>query len=229
MGMKITILSIFPEIFESFLSTSLIKKGIDSKILEIELLNFRSFASLPHKKVDDTPYGGGAGMVMKPEPIVEAVEAAKAKLPSAKVILLSPRGAPFTQSKAAELSKSSEIIFICGRYEGIDERVNDLVVDETISLGDFVLMGGEVPAMAVIESVARLIPGLIGNNESTQSESFQNMNLEAPQYTRPPDYRGLKVPEVLLSGDHKAISQWREEQSSLLTQKIRPDLLKGKK
>lgn len=227
--MKITILSIFPEIFESFLSTSLIKKGIDSKILEVTLLNFRDFASLPHKKVDDTPYGGGAGMVMKPEPIVDAVEAIKKDRPVAKVILLSPRGTPFTQSKAAELSKLSEIIFICGRYEGIDERVNELVVDETISLGDFVLMGGEVAAMAVAESVARLIPGLIGNDESTHTESFQSSNLEAPQYTRPPEYRGLKVPDVLLSGDHKAISKWREEQSVALTQKTRPDLLKAKK
>lgn len=222
--MKIQILSIFPEIFSSFINTSLIKKGIDSGAISISTTNFRDFAKLPHKKVDDTPYGGGAGMVMKPEPIVECVEEVKKSLSKAKVILLSPRGKPFNQEKAMELSKESELIFICGRYEGIDERVSELVVDQEISLGDFILMGGEVATMAVIEATVRLLPGVIGNADSPISESFSAKLLEAPQYTRPPEYRGLCVPEVLISGDHKAIAKWREEKSAELTAKVRPDL-----
>jgi tRNA (guanine37-N1)-methyltransferase len=222
--MKIQILSIFPEIFSSFLSTSLIKKGIDSGAISIATTNFRDFAKPPHWKVDDTPYGGGAGMVMKPEPIVECVEEIKKNSPKARVIMLSPRGVPFTQKKAGELSKCDELVFICGRYEGIDERVSALVVDEELSLGDFVLMGGEVAAMAVIEATVRLLPGVIGNAESAVTESFSTPALEAPQYTRPPEYRGLTVPEVLVSGDHKAISKWRESTAKDLTQKRRPDL-----
>jgi tRNA (guanine37-N1)-methyltransferase len=222
--MKIHILSIFPEIFSSFLGTSLIKKGLESGALNISVKNFRDFAKPPHNKVDDTPYGGGAGMVMKPEPIVEAVEEAKQLLKSAKVILLSPRGARFNQEKAKELAKNKEIIFICGRYEGIDERVSQLVVDEEISLGDFVMMGGEVAAMAIIEATARLLPGVIGNTESPIHESFSKAQLEAPQYTRPPEYRGLTVPEVLLSGDHKQINKWREDTAIQLTKSRRPDL-----
>ncbi len=226
--MKIEILTIFPEIFSGFLSSSLIKKGIQKEDLSISFTNFRSFAEPPHNKVDDTPYGGGAGMVMKPEPIVAAIESAKKKLPDAKVILLSPSGEPFTQHKAKKLSSLPELILLCGRYEGIDQRAIDLVVDEEISIGDYVLMGGEIPAMALIEAVTRLIPGILGNEESILHESFADGLLEAPHYTRPAEFRGAGVPEVLLSGDHKEIKLWRAEQGLKLTQSRRPDLYSKK-
>jgi len=222
--MKIHILSIFPEIFSGFINSTLIKKSLDSGAISLALNNFRDFAKPPHHKVDDTPYGGGAGMVMKPEPIVDAVEASKKELKKAKVILLSPRGKRFDQDKAVALSQEKELIFICGRYEGIDERVSQLVVDEELSLGDFVMLGGEVAAMAIIEATVRLLPGVIGNAESAVHESFSENKLEAPQYTRPPEYRGLKVPEVLLSGDHKEIEKWRAKISAEITAARRPDL-----
>lgn len=222
--MKIHILSIFPEIFSGFINSTLIKKSLDTGAISMSLINFRDFAKPPHNKVDDTPYGGGAGMVMKPEPIVEAVEASKKELTKAKVILLSPRGNRFDQKKAVALSQEKELIFICGRYEGIDERVSELVVDEELSLGDFVMLGGEVAAMAMIEATVRLLPGVIGNAESAVHESFSESKLEAPQYTRPPEYRDMKVPEVLLSGDHKEIERWRNQISAEITAARRPDL-----
>ncbi|MDZ4785737.1 MAG: tRNA (guanosine(37)-N1)-methyltransferase TrmD [bacterium] len=223
--MKIEILTIFPEIFSGFLSSSLIKKGIETGLLSIQASNFRDFASEPHHNVDDTPYGGGAGMVIKPEPIVESIENAKLKLPKAKVILLSPAGSVLNQKKAYELSLLPEIILVCGRYEGVDQRAIEVAIDEEISIGDYILMGGEIASMVVIETITRLIPGVLGNNQSIESESFSRSLIEAPHYTRPAEYRGLKVPAVLLSGDHKAIAKWREEMSLKITVENRPDLL----
>lgn len=211
---NVELLTIFPEIFDSFLATSLIGKARERGLLQATVTDIRDFSAPPHNKVDDYPYGGGAGLVMMPDPLVKAVEAAKSRLPEAKVVLLSPSGPRFTQRKAAELSKLGSVIFVCGRYEGIDQRVIDLVVDEEISVGDFVVMGGEVPTMLVMEACLRLQPDVIQNSESTQHESFSpalegGTLVEAPQFTRPEEYRGIKVPEVLLSGNHKLIREWR--------------------
>lgn len=226
--MKVQILTIFPEIFKSFLETSLIKTAIERDLLAVTATNIRTFAAPPHNKVDDTPYGGGAGMTMKPEPLYDAVQHAKKLLPKAKVYLLSPRGERFSQAKAEALSKDPEAILICGRYEGVDERVVELCVDEEISIGDFVLMGGEVAVMAILEATTRLIPGVVGNSESIASESFcgKHKLLESPQYTRPPEFLGKKVPDVLLSGNHEQIAKWRMEQSVAITKIRRPDLIK---
>lgn len=226
--MKIEILTIFPYIFESFLSTSLVKKAIDRNLCSITTTQIRNFAEPPHHKVDDTPYGGGAGMTMKPEPLFKAVQSAKQKDPNAKVILMSPRGEKFTQKKAKELSNFSELIFVCGRYEGVDQRFIDLCVDEELSIGDFILMGGEVASMAIIESTLRLIPNIIGNSQSTEEESFSSDNplLEYPQYTRPQEFMGITVPDVLLSGDHQKIAAWRDKKRQNLTSHRRPDLTK---
>jgi tRNA (guanine37-N1)-methyltransferase len=223
---KIELLTIFPDIFTSFLKTSLVGKAIDRGLLSVTTTNIRDFSSPPHNKVDDTPYGGGAGMVMLPDPLCKAIEAAKTRLPDAPVILLSPAGKRFTQARATELSRQDSAIFVCGRYEGIDQRVIDLMVDEEISIGDFVVMGGEVPAMMVIEACIRLRPDVIHNAESVLMESFSpalgdGTLVEAPQYTRPEEYRGLKVPEVLLSGNHKAIAEWRLQEATIRTDKLR--------
>ena len=231
--LKISLLTIFPKIFENFLSESLVGKSAERQLLQVGITNIRDFSDPPHHRVDDTPYGGGAGMVMQAEPIIRAVENARNFVPQAKVILLSASGQKFTQQKAQDLSKESELIFICGRYEGIDQRAIDLCVDLEISLGDFVLMGGEVAAMAVIEAVLRLRPGVLGNDSSAIHESFSlndglNLLIEAPQYTKPAQVRGLNVPEVLLSGNHDLINKWRLEQSQIRTAKVRPDLLKTK-
>lgn len=229
--MKIALVSIFPELFESFISCSLIKKAIDKSLLSFSFFQIRDFSSPPHFQVDDTPYGGGPGMVMKAEPLFEAITKAKEALPKAKVILMTPRGAVFNQQGAASIAGEEEIIFVCGRYEGVDERVIELLVDHEISIGDFVIMGGEVASMAVIEAVVRLIPGVIGNDESTRSESFNEgfgSLLEAPQYTRPPEFQGKKVPEVLLGGNHQEIKKWREQRSLELTKERRPELLDKK-
>ncbi|MBN8549425.1 MAG: tRNA (guanosine(37)-N1)-methyltransferase TrmD [Deltaproteobacteria bacterium] len=223
--MKVEIITIFPELFSGFLSSSLVAKAQEKNLLTISTLNIRDFADAPHYHVDDTPYGGGAGMLMKPEPLCRAIEDSKSRLPSAKVILLSASGETFTQRKALELSHCSEIILVCGRYEGIDQRVIDLLVDEEISIGDYVLMGGEVPAMVLIEACTRLVSGVVGNEESIETESFRSTDesaqLEAPQYTRPAEFRGHKVPEVLLSGNHKKIAEWRLQESKKLTSKRR--------
>jgi tRNA (guanine37-N1)-methyltransferase len=186
--------------------------------------DIRDFAEGKHRVTDDVPYGGGAGMVMKPEPLVAAIEAAQKRNPGAKVLLLSPQGHRFTQPVAEELAKEAALILVCGRYEGVDERVARFI-DGELSLGDFVLTGGEPAALAVIDAIVRLLPGALGNEESTRNESFAEGLLEGPQYTRPPEFRGLKVPEVLLSGDHAKIAQWRKEQSVLRTQERRPDLI----
>lgn len=228
--MKIGVITIFPTIFDGFVSSSLIAKAVERELLSIDRINPRDFASPPHYNVDDTPYGGGPGMVMKPEPVVKAVTHLKERLPDAPVIFLSPSGATFTQERAEAYSKHESLILLCGRYEGLDQRAIDLVVDEEISIGDYVLMGGEVPAMAVIEAVVRLRPEVLGNSASAQQDSFSGDSrlLEAPQYTKPRVYADMPVPDVLLSGDHKKIGLWRREQSIAKTARVRPDLIRNK-
>lgn len=223
---KIEILTIFPGIFESFLKTSLVSKAISRDLLSVTTSNIRDFSSPPHHKVDDAPYGGGAGMVMMVEPLVKAIEAAKGRLPRAKVILLSPGGKRFNQEKAHELSKLDSIIFVCGRYEGVDQRVLDISIDEELSIGDFVVMGGEVPTMLVLEACLRLRPDVLHNQESTTAESFSpefgdGTLVEAPQYTRPEVYCGHQVPNILLSGNHQAIAEWRMVQAKIKTARLR--------
>jgi tRNA (guanine37-N1)-methyltransferase len=228
--MKIIVLTIFPELFEQFFTTSLIGKAAAEQKLTLTTIDIRAFAPPPHRSVDDAPYGGGPGMVMKPEPLAEAIAEAKKMLPQGKVILLSPSGLVFKQSVAQRLSQEQELILIAGRYEGIDQRIIDLYVDEEISIGDYVLMGGEIPAMAIIEAVTRLVPGVLGNAHSIATESFavsdrNGAPLEAPQYTRPPEFLGRAVPKVLLSGDHGKIAQWRLEEGLKKTALNRPDLM----
>lgn len=223
--MKFQILTLFPEMFAGPLSTSIIGRGVESGLLAIELHNIRDYALDRHRTVDDAPYGGGAGMVMKVEPLTAALEAVRSKAPTARIMLASPRGVPFTQAKAAELAKEEELIILCGRYEGIDERLMELFGPEEFSIGDYVLTGGELAAMVLVDAVGRLVPGVLGSNESTDEESFSVGLLEYPHYTRPPEFRGLKVPDVLLSGNHREIARWRREQSLLKTAQVRPSLL----
>lgn len=220
--MKFDILTLFPEMFEG-MKYSIIGKAIEKKIIEINLVNIRDFSKDKHKKVDDTPYGGGAGMVMKPDVVYDAYLSVKDE--NAKVIYLSPKGKTLNQEKVKELSKEKHIILLCGHYEGIDQRVLDEIVDEEISIGDYVLTGGEIPSMVLIDSVSRYIDGVI-TKESTQEESFSNGFLEYPQYTRPEIFLNKKVPDVLLSGHHENIKKWREEESLKITKRNRPDLLK---
>ncbi len=221
------IISLFPEIFETYCSTSILGRGCESKALKVQLYNPRDFCADKYRRVDDTPYGGGAGMVMKPEPLYAAFESIKRKQNS-PVILTTPRGTPFNQKIAQEFADNEmqEITIICGRYEGIDERVSSLVSHE-LSMGDFILTGGELPSLAMIDAVSRLIPGVLGQAESLTDESFTHGLLEAPQYTKPPDFRGMIVPEVLRNGDHKAIAKWRRQEALRITFTRRPDLLKN--
>ena len=220
--MRIKVLSLFPKMFDGILNESIIKRAIDDKKVNIDVIDLRSYSKDKHNKVDDTIYGGGAGMLIKCEPVFDAIDDLKTK--NTKVIMLSPDGVKYNQEKAYELSKEKNIILLCGHYEGFDERINT-VVDEKISIGDYVLTGGEIPAMAIIDSVTRLLPGVI-NEESHLNDSFNNDLLDYPQYTKPKEYRGMKVPDVLLSGDHKMIDEWRREEQIKKTKKQRPDLLK---
>ncbi len=219
-----TVITIFPKMLDSALGHSLLKKAKDKGLIGIEALDLREHTRDRHHMTDDYPYGGGQGMVMKPEPLVAAIEAARRRNPNARVILLAPQGQVFTQSQAQRLAQEQELVLICGRYEGIDERVKAFV-DEEISIGDYTLSGGEPAAIVIIDAVARLIPGVLGNEASALDESFSNGLLEYPQYTRPEEFRGMKVPDVLLSGDHPRIKQWRHAQSVELTRARRPDLL----
>lgn len=221
--MRIDILTLFPNLFQGFLTESIIKRAINNKIVEINLIDFREFSPLKNKQVDDTPYGGGAGMLLRCEPIFLCLD--KIKTPDSYVILLTPDGISFKQEVAIDLKKKKHLIIICGHYEGFDERIRTLV-DLEISIGDFVLTGGEVPAMAVVDAVVRLLPGVI-NEESLVEESFNNSMLDYPNYTKPSEYRGLKVPEVLLSGDHAKIKEYRRQEQIKKTLEKRPDLLKG--
>lgn len=220
--MKFDILTLFPEMFEA-LNESIIGKAKEKKLIEINLINIRDFSKDKHKKVDDTPYGGGAGMVMMPDVVYDAYSSIKDKK-NAKVIYLSPQGKKLNQEKVKQLSKEKHLILLCGHYEGIDQRVLDEIVDEEISIGDYVLTGGELPAMVLVDSVSRYVEGVL-NEESVEEESFSSKLLEYPQYTRPEEFRGKKVPEVLLSGHHENIKKWREEKSLEVTKKKRPDLL----
>ena len=222
--LNFTVVTLFPQMFESPLGHSILKKAREKGLISIRLVDPRAFTTDRHHVTDDYPYGGGQGMVMKPEPLVSAIEDIRAHSPKARVVLLSPQGAVFTQEKAAELAQREDLVLVCGRYEGVDERVKSFV-DEELSVGDFTLSGGEPAAMVVIDAVARLIPGVLGNEKSAADESFSNGLLEYPQYTRPEDFRGMKVPEVLLSGDHERIKQWRREASVRRTLDRRPDLL----
>lgn len=222
--MKISILTLFPEMFSIF-EHSIIGRARDNNIIDMSVYNIRDYTLNKHKKVDDYPYGGGAGMVMAPQPIVDAIRSVK-KSNKGKVIFLGPRGKTFNQEMAKELSNEEDLIFLCGHYEGIDERVYRHI-DMEISLGDFVLTGGEMAAIPVIDSILRLIPGVLGKEESFMEESFYNGLLEYPQYTRPEEFEGDKVPDILLSGHHENIRKWRRLQSLQITKKRRPDLYKN--
>ena len=225
--MRFDILSIFPEMFESFFGCSLLKKARDKGLIRIETHDIRDGASDRHRMTDDYPYGGGAGMVMKVEPIARVLEAIGAVPGECLRVLLTPQGETFNQAMAAELARSGRIALICGHYEGVDERVRQHLVDREISIGDYILTGGEAAAMVIVDAVARLIPGVLGNDESARHESFAMGILESPQYTRPEDFRGWKVPEVLLSGHHRQIEEWRRREALKRTLRRRPDLLAG--
>ena len=221
--MKFDVLTIFPEYFD-VLNQSLLGKAIDSGKFGVEITNIRDFSKDKHLKTDDTPYGGGAGMVMTPDPIVYAIEAVDPKHEAWRVYM-SPRGTTLCQKKVESLSKEDRILILCGDYEGVDQRALDICIDEELSIGDYVLTGGELPALVVINAVARYVDGVLGSDESTKEESFSNGLLEYPQYTRPDNFRGFKVPEVLQGGNHKDIEKWRLEKSLEITLKNRPDLL----
>ena len=219
------IMTIFPEAFSSVASVSILKRAIEAGEIEFILHDIRQYASGVHRSVDDTPYGGGAGMVMKPEPIIKAMRDVDKVGKKALRVFVTPQGTPLTQKVVRELASYDQIIMLCGHYEGVDQRVRDKVIDREISVGDFVLTGGELPAMVVCDAVARLVDGVLGNSQSHQEETFEDGLLEYPHYTRPVDFEGLKVPEVLLTGHHKKIKEWRDDQSLKKTKKVRPDLI----
>lgn len=225
--MRFDVLTLFPEMFE-VLNSSIIGRAIQDEKIKLNLVNFRDFSTNKQKHVDDTPYGGGAGMVIKPEPIYDAYKSIVDNLEyKPKVIYMSPRGKLFNQEMAIKLSKEDHLIILCGHYEGVDERVIEEIVDEEVSIGDYVLTGGELPAMILIDAISRNIEGVL-NEDSTSEESFSNGLLEYPQYTRPEEFMGRKVPKVLLSGHHANIEKWRHEKSLEITKKRRPDLLENK-
>jgi len=223
--MRIDVISIFPKMFDPILKESIIKRAIIKKKVTIKVHDLRQYTNDKHKKVDDRPFGGGPGMLMTPQPLFDAVKKVRGRRKS-KVIFMCPSGKSLTQKKAKQLSKEKSLILLCGRYEGIDERVRNTIVDESISIGDYVLTGGELPAMVLIDSITRLIPGVLGRKDSLVNESFEGNLLDFPQYTRPANFRGIKVPIVLLSGNHKAIKMWRKSKSQALTKRNRPDLYK---
>lgn len=220
--MKIDILTLFPESIQGFIDSSIIKKARDKGLVEINVINFRTYSKLSNNQVDDTPYGGGAGMVLRCEPIFDCID--DLKTPESKIILMTPDGTSYKQNMAYELTNYHHLIIICGHYEGFDERIRSLA-DYEISIGDYILTGGELPSLVIVDSVVRLISGVI-NKESLRSESFENNLLDYPTYTKPSEYRGMKVPEVLLSGNHAKIAKWRAEESLKKTSERRPDLLK---
>ena len=222
-AMKIDVLTLFPGMFPGPLDESIIKRACESGRLRLGIHDLRDYAHDRHRKVDDRPFGGGPGMLMKPEPLFEAVEALRGH--TARVILTSPAGRPFRQEIARELAGEEHLLLVCGSYEGFDERVRESLADDELSIGDYVLTNGALPAMVLIDAVTRLLPGVLGDDESALDESFSERLLEYPQYTRPAEFRGMSVPEVLLSGDHAAIEQWRREQSRDRTAQRRPDLL----
>lgn len=222
--MNIHVLSLFPEMFTGVFGSSILKKAQEKEAVTLSVSDIREFSNNKHKQVDDYPYGGGAGMVLKPEPMFQAVETiTEGRKP--RIILMCPQGERFTQKKAEELAKEEELVFLCGHYEGYDERIRQHLVTDEISIGDFVLTGGELPAMTVIDAVVRLLPGVLGQEDSHIHDSFSTGLLEHPHYTRPAEFRGMKVPDVLLSGNHANIEKWRQEQSLKRTFERRPDLL----
>jgi tRNA (guanine37-N1)-methyltransferase len=225
--MRIFVLTLFPGMFDSVLNHSILRRAIAAKHLDVHLVNIRDFAADKHKMTDDVPYGGGGGMVMKPEPIFAAVEhiVEKYHVQACNVVYLTPQGTPLTQHAAKMLAIEEELILLCGHYEGVDERVREALVDLEISLGDYVLTGGELAAMVMIDVIARMIPEVIGNAQSVVNDSFYKPLLDYPHYTRPQNFRGMTVPEVLLSGDHKRIQEWREQEALKRTRQRRPDLL----
>ena len=227
--LRFDIVSIFPGMFESPFADSIIQRAWEEGLLDLRVHDLRDYSLNKHRKVDDTPFGGGVGMVMNVEPIARVIAAIKKEVPETRTILLSPGGRPFDQEKAWELSRLPSLTLICGRYEGIDERVRLHFVDEEISIGDYILTGGEIPAMVLVEAISRLVPGVLGDPESVVEESFTDGLLEYPQYTRPRDYQGFKVPEILVSGDHKKIRDWQKAEAVKKTARVRPDLLKKNK
>ena len=224
--LRFTVVTIFPQMLDSALGHSILHKAREKGLIEIDMVDLRNYTTDRHRTTDDSPYGGGQGMVMKPEPLVAAIENIRSKKTGARVILLTPRGRVLSQQDAHRLAQDKELVLICGRYEGIDERVKAFV-DEEISIGDYTLSGGEPAANVIIDAVSRLVPGVLGNKDSAADESFVDGLLEYPQYTRPEDFRGMKVPQVLVSGDHQRIESWRREKSVEITRERRPDLLAG--
>lgn len=223
--MKFDVFTLFPEMFSAYLNESILKRAREAGVLEVLLHNIREYTTDKHRTTDDEPYGGGGGMVMKPEPIFSAVESVLGSPPSCPVILMTPQGRPFTQRVAEELVAADHLALLCGRYEGVDERVRQHLVTDEISLGDFVLTGGELPALAIIDAVTRLIPGVLGDPAAPTKDSHSSGLLEYPHYTRPPEFRGWQVPEILRSGNHAAIDAWRHEQAVQRTRDRRPDLI----
>ena len=222
--MKIDYLTLFPEMFEGVLNHSILKRAQDKGIINVNTINFRDYAVNKHNQVDDYPFGGGQGMVLKPEPVFNAMKDIQHN-DETRVILMCPQGRPFTQKIAQELSSTEHIVFICGHYEGYDERIREHRVTDEISMGDYVLTGGELPAMTMTDAIVRLIPGVLGNQQSHQDDSFSDGLLEFPQYTRPREFQGMTVPDVLLSGNHAHIEKWRHKQKLIRTYLKRPDLL----
>jgi tRNA (guanine37-N1)-methyltransferase len=220
---KIDVLTLFPAMFAGPLDESIIKRARDTGLLDLQIHQLRDYTHDRHKTVDDRPFGGGPGMLLKPEPIFEAVESLARE--NTRVILLSPAGRMFNQAIAAELAQVPELLFVCGHYEGFDDRARERLADDELSIGDYVLTNGALPVMVIIDAITRLLPGVLGDDESAQEESFSHGLLEYPQYTRPAEFRGMKVPEVLLSGNHGEIAKWRAEQARLRTKERRPDLL----
>lgn len=225
--MKIDIVTAFPDLVRSPLEESMIKRAQEKGLVKIGIHDLRDFATDKHRQVDDYPYGGGSGMILKPEPIFRCVEALLSENKSAepKIILMTPQGTKFSQQKARELSQYHHLIFICGHYKGVDERVRENLITDEISIGDYILTGGELPALVVIDAVVRLVPGVLSNFESAVTDSFENGLLDYPHYTRPQDFRGMKVPQVLLSGHHAEIEKWRKQKALEITKKRRKDLL----
>jgi tRNA (guanine37-N1)-methyltransferase len=228
MTMDVAVLTIFPEMFAPFWNHGIVRRAIAQGRLKGEAVDIRAYAEDRHQVTDDRPYGGGCGMVMKPEPLAKALRATRASRPNAATLLMSPQGRPFSQKTAAELAARKELIFICGRYEGVDERFTEHYVDDEISIGDYVLTGGELPAMVVVDAVVRLIPGVLGGADSAAQDSFAHGLLEHAHYTRPRDFEGREVPEVLLSGNHAAIGRWRHEAALMRTLLRRTDLLENR-
>ena len=223
--MKITILTIFPEMFESVLNSSILGRAREQGLVEVECVDIRPFSDRKHKNTDDYPFGGGAGMVMLAQPIMDAMKHVTGENFSGKRIYMGPRGTTLTTAKARELAKEEHLVLLCGHYEGVDQRALDACIDEEISIGDYILTGGELAAMVLTDAVSRFIPGVLGSGESAEEESFSDGLLEYPQYTRPRELNGMEVPEVLLSGDHAKIKAWRRQESLRATKKFRPDLL----